>query len=114
MTARKTPYTTLAFLLFALGFPAYLLGVDRADAQDATTADDGTPVATHGLQLRCRVFSVLLSDASTFETKDATTEIGQWIAEQDGWTLHDLDFEVAQKATGFPQGWRQVCLKPVR
>ena len=32
--------------------------------------------------------------------------------EEDDWQLYQVDFETAQKPTGYPQGWVQVCMTP--
>ncbi|MBW1880724.1 MAG: hypothetical protein JRI25_23455 [Deltaproteobacteria bacterium] len=60
----------------------------------------------------CKLFETDVGQGAMVETSDRTTEVGQWVAEQEeaGWRLHDLDFEVAQKSTGYPQGFIQVCL----
>ena len=61
---------------------------------------------------RCAVFAVDVSRRSVVETSDPTTEVGQWIEDQEGWVLASMDFEVGQKPTGYPAGWVQVCLEP--
>jgi hypothetical protein len=65
-------------------------------------------------RLLCKMFTVPLDGAgSMFETNDLNTEIGRWIqSEEDLYDLFSIDFEVGQKATGYPQGYAQVCLSP--
>lgn len=112
MPTWKTSAPILAFLAIAALFQGVSPLID-AIAQDApeptkpSGAHETTPLA-----LQCRVFPVVLEGDVTIETSDATTEIGQWIASQDGWVLYSMDFEVGQKSTGFPQGFSQVCLHP--
>jgi len=67
-------------------------------------------------RLYCRTFRVPIDGAgSTFETNDRTTEIGKWIEkEEQSYELFTVDFEVGQKATGYAQGFVQVCLSPRR
>jgi len=114
MPTRKTTASILAFLAITVLFQSRSLLFDDALAQEppepepALARYDAPP-----LELRCRVFPVLLDGDSTFETGDATTEVGQWIEAQDGWLFHSADFEVGQKSTGFPQGFSQVCLRKV-
>jgi len=73
--------------------------------------DDVEHVETSARRL-CKLFQTDLQHGAVLETADRTTEIGQWVGEQEdaGWKLHDLDFEVGQKPTGYPQGYVQVCL----
>lgn len=65
-------------------------------------------------RLRCAMFPTELETGKVIETSDRTTEIGQWVAaqEEDDWQLYQVDFETAQKPTGYPQGWVQVCMTP--
>jgi len=108
MTLSDHSRTLLISTALSLLFVGVLFSIDPAGAEAPTA----TPPPTEALQLRCRLFTSLLSSESVLDTQDATTEIGQWIAEQDGWRLHAIDFEVGQKSTGFPQGYRHVCLSP--
>ncbi len=113
MPTWKTTASVLAILSVVALFQSNLLPFDQALAQEAPQPDTDV-AAAQGLDLRCKVFTLLLEGDVTLETTDATTEIGQWIAAQDGWELHGIDFEVGQKPTGFPQGYSQICLHPVR
>jgi hypothetical protein len=65
-------------------------------------------------KLMCRYFSFDLKSPPSYDTSDRTTEIGQWVGarEDEGWYLYGIDFETAQKPTGFPEGWAQVCMYP--
>ena len=63
----------------------------------------------------CRGFMTSLEEsAPVVNTGDRLTEIGQWVGEHEdkGLRLHNLDFEIGQKRTGFPQGWIFVCMTP--
>ena len=85
------------------------LGVGvTVDWSTAQAKDGVVALAAH----RCAVFTVEVSRRSVIETSDPTTEVGQWIEDQEGWGLASIDFEVGQKPTGYPSGWVQVCLSP--
>ncbi len=62
---------------------------------------------------RCKLFKVDLTKDDTLETDDNTTPAGMWVRgeRKRGWTLAELDFEVGQKSTGYPEGWTQVCVR---
>jgi len=62
---------------------------------------------------RCKSFSTDLTKDDTLSTDDNTTPAGMWVRgeRKRGWTLAQVDFEVGQKVTGYPQGWTQVCVK---
>lgn len=92
----------LVLVLLAVG--AVSVGVFSAQAQETP----GKP------RLVCRAFSYDLKSGSVVDTADRTSEIGQWVGskEDEGWLLYSVDFETAQKPTGFPEGWTQVCLYP--
>jgi len=90
----------------ALGGAVVALGTQQISGL-AWAGDEVRPPAH-----RCGVFEVDVSRRSVVETSDPTTEVGQWIAEQRGWVVDTLDFEVGQKPTDYPQGWMQVCLVP--
>lgn len=65
-------------------------------------------------RLFCKPFSVPLEGGgAAIETNDRTTAIGKWLAaEEESYELFSIDFEVAQKATGYPTGVAYVCLSP--
>jgi hypothetical protein len=62
--------------------------------------------------LLCKLFETDVQQGMMVETSDRTTEVGQWVGEQEdaGWRLQSVDFEIGQKPTGYPQGYVQVCL----
>lgn len=93
------------------------LGTAWADPADDEGSDElfAEPAAPYSAPFKCRHFPVDAKDkAVTLETADRTSEIGQWVGDQEdnGWTVYSVDFEVGTKPTGFPQGWVQVCLIP--
>ncbi|MBN2800554.1 MAG: hypothetical protein JXX28_15540 [Deltaproteobacteria bacterium] len=90
---------------------AFLGGLSLGPGSTTAQAQDG--VASKP-RLVCRTFSQDLSAPPVIDTADRTSEIGQWIGarEDEGWLLYGVDFETAQKPTGYPQGWLQVCLYP--
>jgi len=83
-------------------------------AQAASPTGAAPAAAAAKPRLKCHVFLVDVADPTTTETEDRTTEIGQWVGEQEdaGWLLYGVDFEVGQKSTGYPQGYEQVCMYP--
>lgn len=94
------------------GAVAFVAGWLAHDAVPVARAQDEAPADATSPARLCRTFSVDLDKPRAIETEDRTSEVGQWVAEQSGWAVHDIDFEVGQKATGYPQGWVQVCLAP--
>jgi hypothetical protein len=66
-----------------------------------------------GLRLKCRAFQAALD--SEIDTRDPEAELGQWVLDHEdrGWKVQTVQLEVAQKQTGFPQGWAYVCLAPL-
>lgn len=100
---RPSP-TFLLVLLAAAG--GWLLG--RAAPLDAHAADERPEEA-----YRCRTFRHALEGDAPVDTHDRTSEVGQWVAEQraGGWSVDEVDFEVASKPNGFPQGYVQVCMR---
>lgn len=90
-------------MLVAVG----LIGV-RAIAQEPPPAAPAHPIQ------KCRLFALADVDKDReLATDDRSTEIGQWVTarEAEGWSLVGVDFEMGQKATGYPQAWQQVCLE---
>jgi hypothetical protein len=99
---------TAALALLAIGGASTVaMWVGGARAQEPGAGQAAKP-------FRCHVFKIDTEAAVTWETTDRTTEIGQWVGEQEdaGWALHHVDFEVGQKATGYPQGYVQICMQP--
>lgn len=97
---------------FLLSLTALALGwaLGRSDHGVAWAGDERTPEGLGALQ--CRAFRQDLEASVVLETSDRTSEVGQWVAaaRAAGWQLHGVDFEVAQKPNGFPQGLVHVCL----
>ncbi|MEZ4319465.1 MAG: hypothetical protein R3F61_18260 [Myxococcota bacterium] len=95
-----------------------LIGQLSPVAHAQETPEDAAPIEPFydPPRLFCRTFTMPLEGAgSTFETNDRTTEIGKWLeAEQESYELFTIDFEIAQKPTGYPQGYAHVCLSPRR
>lgn len=98
-----------AFALGALLAACLTTLVPGARADEPAAAPEVRPAS-----MRCRIFHVDTESTATWETSDRTVEVGQWLGEQEdgGWRLHEVDFEVGQKATGYPQGYVQVCVRP--
>lgn len=111
MNRWKTASLALAALCVA---EAVRVALPDARAQDPESTEAATATTTASPRLACRVFLVDVSLGYDLETSDRTTEIGQWVGEQEdaGWLLYGVDFEVGQKATGYPQGYVQVCTYP--
>lgn len=73
-------------------------------------AQEPAPAAT--APASCRVFAVeLVPGGFDIDLADRTTEIGRWVRERadEGGNVTEVDFEVGQKSTGYPQGWVQIC-----
>ncbi len=64
-------------------------------------------------RLHCKAFETSLD--GELDTRDRATPLGLWVSDREarGWKVESVDFEVAQKPTGFAQGWTQVCLSPI-
>jgi hypothetical protein len=66
-------------------------------------------------RLLCRIFEApLTGDAAGWDSADPSHPIGAWIEgmREQGWGIHSVELSVAQKPTGYPQGFQQVCLSP--
>jgi hypothetical protein len=90
-------------LLLGAGLPALIGGARAAD-----------PAPGFPVRQVCRLFPVNLDKDRDIDTASKTTEVGQWLAEREkeGLVLYTVDFDAAQKVTGYPQGWVQVCTVP--
>jgi hypothetical protein len=64
-------------------------------------------------RLKCRSFPT--DPGAEVDTRDAGTDLGRWVTalEDQGWEVHNVDWTVGQKPTGFPQGYTHVCMIPV-
>ena len=62
----------------------------------------------------CRVFPVALEGDAGWDSADPSHPIGAWVAEMgaQGWAIASVELTAAQKPTGYPQGYQQVCLAP--
>jgi hypothetical protein len=71
-------------------------------------ADPAAPVP----RLKCRAFPT--EAGAEVDTRDAATDLGRWVMqhEDQGWVVHGVEWEIGQKATGYPQGYTHVCLTP--
>lgn len=63
-------------------------------------------------RMKCRSFPT--DPGAEIDTRDAGSPIGQWVTglEDRGWVVRDVDWEIGQKPTGFPQGYTHVCMVP--
>ena len=95
-------------LTLATAACASLLTLLGSHALSTAHAQDGAASRT----ILCKTFKHPLDGSVRVDTGDRTSEVGQWVAEESagGWTVLDVDFEVSQKQSGFPQGYVQVCL----
>ena len=75
-----------------------------------TTPDPGQTIAA--TRLKCRTFPT--EAGAEIDTRDSASELGRWVIdlEDRGWSVHEIDWEVGQKPTGFPQGYTHVCMTP--
>jgi hypothetical protein len=109
---RIRSHTTLALALLC----AFLAGALAARWLPASARAE-EPAATDAPATRrflCRSFPGDLEKDRQVNTADQTTEIGQWVGarEHEGWQVDHVDFEIAQKPTGYPQAWTQICMVP--
>ncbi len=67
----------------------------------------------HGLDLRCATFPASLDAQLDLDTRDATTDLGRWVAARraEGADVDGIDFEVGTKPTGYPVAFVQVCMR---
>lgn len=112
---RSTSSTSHLLFAGALASSAALLGWlgGAAVAQDGDTLSPvltSAPAPAVPSAMRCARFTAPLSEGHTLDLP-GDSEAGRWVAQQgEGWTFWSVDFEVASKPTGYPQGWVQVCL----
>lgn len=105
-------------LLGVVVFQAGVLFGQSGGIDASAEPGDDAPVAEAPMydppRLYCKPFGVPLEGGgSAIETNDRTTAIGKWLeAEEASYELFSIDFEVAQKPTGYPTGVAYVCLSP--
>jgi hypothetical protein len=82
--------------------------------KSARADDPAAKVSLWPARQVCRLFPVDLTKDRDLDTASKTTEVGQWLAQrqQEGLVLYTMDFETAQKETGYPVGWIQICVVP--
>ena len=104
----STTMALAAICVFQLGWIVGSHGTNVAFADNHDAMDYALP------KVRCGQFETSSQSRPTLDTSDRTTEIGQWmqVQEQEGWQLYTVDFEIAQKPTGYAQTWVQVCVLP--
>jgi hypothetical protein len=86
-----------------------LLGTSWAAADDVVAPADA---ALFPGRLLCKTFAADPAGPALIMPGDKS-EAGNWVQEQSNeWQIYTVDFEMATKSTGFPQGWLQVCLAP--
>lgn len=66
-----------------------------------------------GTRLKCRAFPI--DTGQEIDTRDPGSDLGKWVLdlEDRGWQVHDVEWEIGQKQTGYPQAWAHVCLVPL-
>jgi hypothetical protein len=104
----STTLALAAICVFQLGW------ITGSHGTSVAFADDQEAMAYALPKVRCAQFETSNQPRATLDTSDRTTEIGQWMhaQEQEGWQLYTVDFEIAQKPTGYAQTWVQVCVLP--
>ena len=111
MRSKMTTFGIGFLCVFQLTWLWLAGGQPNAFAQEAETPE---ALPKSFVQV-CRAFTASLDEQSAaIDTGDRLTEIGQWVGEHEdkGFRLHNVDFEVGQKRTGYPQGWVYVCVTP--
>jgi hypothetical protein len=71
---------------------------------------DPTPIELP--RVKCRSFPT--ETGAAVDTRDPATELGRWVIELEdqGWRVTDVDWEITQKPTGYPQAYTHICLTP--
>jgi hypothetical protein len=92
---------------------ALLAAVGLAVLGVAWAGDPGSPSQPVIPRLKCRSFPT--DPGAEIDTRDPATDLGRWVLELEdrGWKVHEVDWEVGQKPTGFSQGYTHVCMIPV-
>ena len=106
------PVAAGLFIALSIGFVAGSTEPLAAKAQDPVVVGDSAAATP---KQKCRLFQLQdLEHDRDLLTSDRTSEIGQWVGTQEdaGWLLYSIDFEVGQKATGYPLGLLYVCMSP--
>ncbi len=82
------------------------------EAPPTSPRDSGASQVPQG-RFRCRAFPVDVD--AVLDTRDRASELGRWSMEMEarGWRVSGVDFEVAQKPTGYAQAYAQVCVTPL-
>lgn len=108
----------LRVLLFAATGVAGLAWATTSDSESpvrsaATEVPTAVARAISPRRFHCRVFTTSLDEP--VDTRDRSMPVGRWVIDMEarGWQVHDVDFEVGQKPTGFSEGYIQVCLTPI-
>jgi hypothetical protein len=102
------------FFAGIVGFGVALAAVVAVSGTVARAEDPTSPPPMWPTRQVCRLFPVDLPKDRDIDTASRTTEVGQWLADRqkEGLDLYTMDFETAQKETGYPVGWVQVCVVP--
>jgi hypothetical protein len=97
--------------LTTIGAALGALGIGLASGAWAN-AGDGAAIAQ--VRLKCRTFPTEIG--AEIDTRDPASDVGDWVLglEDRGWEVATVQWDVGQKVTGFPQGYTQVCVAPVR
>ena len=83
---------------------------DLVETDDAAIYDEPAPYPG---RLKCKAFPHPL-DGTEVELPGTQSAAGQWVkSSESGWQIYTAELVVGQKATGFPQGWLHVCLRPL-
>ncbi len=117
MSGNRMALVLGAACLFQAGVIAGQWGLSVAHAEEPVAepmpADE--PVVeeawTGSPPMMCRAFKLDI-DNPVVDTTNTKDELGAWVSDREGegWVIHGVDLEVAQKSTGYPAAWAQVCL----
>lgn len=121
MSGNRSALVLGAVCVFQAGLLAGQWGLSDAHAEEPQPADaTADPVAEadtadevwHGSPpMLCKAFQLDTKDP-TVDTTNPKSDLGAWVSDREGegWVMHGVDMEFAQKSTGYPMAWAQVCL----
>lgn len=104
----------VALLVVLCTFQAgWILGGIFAPIAHAEPSPDAPTAPSSEWVYHCKLFQADPTKDDVLDTDNNTTEAGRWVRgeRKRGWSLAQLDFEVGQKSTGYPQGWTQICVR---
>jgi hypothetical protein len=110
----STGFGLVFCLAFGVTFGLAFGFLRSATGQELRAESPAPPVQDYA----CRVFPWNTTDGQGgyFESADRTGPVGAWLGPltDSGWGVDHFDYEVGQKATGFPEPSVMVCVRRQR